>query len=108
MYISENDIKFAKQTISDFVNGQMYSAKTVATQISMDHPYIQHQFFKICYEYIRIMAMKHEHGQYDPRNEWACETAYAMLDNAKYPDLETLSFEWNNYEDLKRQIYYKS
>lgn len=108
MYISESDIKFAKRTLSDFVNGEMSSPKTVAAQMANDHRYLQQEMFKICYEYIRILAMNYEHNQYDPRNEWACETANKMLSNIDAPELAILPYEWDEYEERKRAIYNKS
>ena len=31
--------------------------------------------FKVCLEYIKVLAENYQKGYYDPRNEWACQTS---------------------------------
>lgn len=100
--MSKRDVEFAKETLSRFVNGEMGSAKDVAAQMSRDHRYLQQEMFKICYEYIRILAMNHGHGRYDGRNEWACETAAKML--AADPGLAIRRGEWDELQERLSRI----
>lgn len=105
MRISEKDVKFAKTTLSDFVNGEMHSAQTVATQMSLDHRYLQSQMFKICLEYIKILAMNYKHGKFDGRNERACQLANDIVDCTPYI-ADLTEDDWQEYQELSKQIYY--
>ncbi len=106
MYISEKDIEFAKTTLSDFVNGGMSSPKTVAAQMSLDHHYLQNEMFKICLEYIKVLAMNYQHGRFDPRNEWACSQANDIVCcTSTIPDLTEI--DWEEYQERLNSIYYK-
>lgn len=107
MYISEKDIEFAKTTLSDFVNGGMSSPKTVAAQMSLDHRYLQSEMFKICLEYIKILAMNYQNGRFDGRNEWTCSLANDIV--ASTPNISDLTeYDWEEYQDRLSSIYYKS
>ena len=76
------DELFARN-FSDFVNGSMIYSKAVADKMATDHRYLQQEMFKVCYEYIRNLSENYEKGFYDPRNEWACETANKMFNAIK-------------------------
>jgi len=76
------DELFARQ-FSDFVNGQMRNPKDVAEKMAKDHRYLQSEMFKVCLEYITILAENADKGYYDGRNEWACKTAKKMVSNLK-------------------------
>jgi hypothetical protein len=76
------DELFARQ-FSDFVNGQMRNPKDVAEKMAKDHRYLQSEMFKVCLEYITILAGNADKGYYDGRNKWACETAKKMVENLK-------------------------
>ena len=76
------DELFARQ-FSDFVNGRMCSPKDVAEKMAKDHRYLQSEMFKVCLEYIKILAENADKGYYDGRNKWACETAQKMISNLK-------------------------
>jgi hypothetical protein len=80
-----NDELFARQ-FSNFVNGKMRSPKDVAKKMSHDHRYLQSEMFKVCMEYIKILANNAENGYYDPRNEYACKTSEKMIDYLKEID----------------------
>lgn len=106
MYISEKDVEFAKSTLSNFVNGGMSSAKTVAAQMSMDHRYLQSEMFKICLEYIKILAMNYQHGRFDGRNEHACQLANDIVSCT--PNIPNLTEnDWEEYQERLNAIYYK-
>lgn len=68
----------------DFVNGGMSDERKVAHRMANSHRYLIQQMFKVCYEFIRILAEYAEKGYYDPRDEWACKTAQKMWDAVKY------------------------
>jgi RPA family protein len=42
--------------------------------------------FKVCLEYIKILAENANNGRYDARNEWSCKTAKVMIDHLKEID----------------------
>jgi hypothetical protein len=79
---------FVRQ-FSDFVNGKCHGEKKkVAELMAQDHRYLQSEMFKICLEYIKILAENHNNGYFDPRNEWACTASHYMIEglkNADYP-----------------------
>lgn len=82
----ENDDDVFFNFFSSFVNGRMHSKKHVAERMSKDHRYLQSEMFKLCLEYIKILAENADKGYYDPRNEWACKTSKLMIDHLKSID----------------------
>jgi hypothetical protein len=74
-----NDELFARN-FGDFVNGKMCSKRKVAEQMCREHRYLQNEMFKVCFEYIKLLAENYEKGYYDPRNEWACKTSKFIID----------------------------
>lgn len=72
------DELFARQ-FGDFVNGKMCSPKEVAKKMATDHRYLQQEMFKVCLEYIKILAENGAKGWCDPRNEWACKTSESII-----------------------------
>lgn len=71
---SEEEL-FARQ-FGKFVNGRMSSPKEVAKNMARDHRYLQNEMFKVCLEYIKILGENYSKGNYDARNEYACEKSY--------------------------------
>ena len=71
---SEEEL-FARQ-FGKFVNGRMSSPKEVARNMARDHRYLQNEMFKVCLEYIKILGENYSKGNYDARNEYACEKSY--------------------------------
>ena len=61
----------------------MCKPKDVAEKMAKDHRYLQSEMFKVCLEYIEILAENADKGYYDGRNKWACETAKKMVNNLK-------------------------
>jgi hypothetical protein len=70
----------------DFVNGQMSSPKEVAKKMGREHRYLQNEMFKVCLEYIKVLAENCERGFYDPRNKYAAETSKMIIDHLKEID----------------------
>lgn len=84
----ENEDDVFVRFFSNFVNGRMCSTHKVAEGMARDHRYLQKQMFKVCLEYIKILAENADKGFYDARNEWACNASKYMIDglkNADYP-----------------------
>ena len=79
----ESKDEFFARQFSNFVNGKMQSPKDVAEKMAKDHRYLQSEMFKVCLEYITILAENADNGYYDGRNEWACKTAKKMVSNLK-------------------------
>jgi len=77
-----NDELFARN-FGNFVNGTMCSKRKVAEQMCREHRYLQNEMFKVCFEYIKLLAENYEKGYYDPRNEWACKTSKFIIDSCK-------------------------
>ena len=77
---------FVRQ-FSDFVNGKCHGgARKVAELMALEHRYLQNEMFKICLEYIKILADNHNNGRFDPRNEWACTASHYMIEGLKTAD----------------------
>jgi len=73
------DELFARN-FSDYVNRCPNDFKKAANAMGKDHRYLQSEMFKMCIEYIKVLAEHYNNGCYDPRNEWACSTAYSIID----------------------------
>lgn len=73
---------------SNFVNGNCQDKQRVAQGMATDHRYLQQEMFKICMEYIKILAENEERGYYDPRNEWSCKTSKIMINHLKEIDYQ--------------------
>lgn len=81
----DNDDVFARQ-FGDFVNGRCHDKQKVATLMSRDHRYLQSEMFKVCMEYIKILAENYSKGFYDGRNEYSCTTSAKMINALKTED----------------------
>lgn len=84
----ENEDNVFVRQFSDFVNGKCISKQDTAKLMANDHRYLQNEMFKICLEYIKILADNFDKKQFDPRNQYACTAAKHMIDglkNADYP-----------------------
>ena len=68
---------------SNFVNGKCNNKQKVAQGMAREHRYLQQEMFKVCMEYIKILAENVNKDHYDPRNEWACKTSKIMIDHLK-------------------------
>lgn len=71
---------------SSFVNGRLNSKKHVAEMMCREHRYLQNVMFKVCLEYIKLLAEKCENGCFDPRNQYAAETSKKIIDYFKEID----------------------
>lgn len=80
----ETNEQWCARVLSEFVNGRIRSPKRVAEEMAKDHRYLQQEMFKICYEYMKILAENNDKGWYDARNEWACNTAKKMIDSLEF------------------------
>ena len=76
--ISPNDKEFA-DVFSRFVNGKMGSAQLTGEELANDHRYLVNEKFKVAMAFIDKLAQCHEHGWYDPRDEWACTLAASIM-----------------------------
>lgn len=84
----ENEDNVFVRQFSDFVNGKCISKQDTAKLMANDHRYLQNEMFKICLEYIKILADNFDKKRFDPRNQYACTAAKHMIDglkNADYP-----------------------
>lgn len=79
------DELFARQ-FGDFVNGKMSSPKKVAEKMATEHRYLQNEMFKVCLEFIKVLAENCEKGYYDGRNKYAAETSKMFIDHLKEMD----------------------
>ena len=68
---------------SNYVNRCGYDKQKAAEHMAREHRYLQNEMFKVCLEYIKMLASAYENDRYDPRNEWACKTSKHMLDHLK-------------------------
>ena len=70
----------------NFVNGKLHSKKHVAEMMCREHRYLQSEMFKVCLEYIKLLAENCENGRFDPRNQYAAETSKKIIDYFKEID----------------------
>jgi hypothetical protein len=73
-----NDDVFAR-FFGNYVNRCPNDFKKAAKTMGREHRYLQSEMFKMCIEYIKVLAEHYNNGCYDPRNEWACSTAYSII-----------------------------
>lgn len=74
----DNDDVFAR-FFGNFVNGKCRDKKKVANLMCREHRYLQNEMFKVCMEYIKKLAENASKGYYDPRNQYACNTAKIII-----------------------------
>ena len=75
--------------ISEFVNGVSSDYTSVADELARDHRYLQGEEFKLALEIILALAHNHAKGWCDPRNEFACKMATAMVKGLESADMLT-------------------
>ena len=63
------------------MKGKMKSLKRVAEKMGNDHRYLQNEMFKVCLEYIKLLAANYKKRYYDPRNSYACKMSDKMIFN---------------------------
>jgi hypothetical protein len=80
-----NDDVFAR-FFGNFVNGKLHSKKHVAEMMCREHRYLQNEMFKVCLEYIKLLAENCENGCFDPRNQYAAQTSKKIIDYFKEID----------------------
>ncbi len=71
---------------SSFVNGRLNSKRHVAEMMCREHRYLQNEMFKVCLEFIKMLAENYENGRFDPRNEYATKTSKKIIDYFKEID----------------------
>lgn len=71
---------------SSFVNGRLNSKKHVAEMMCCEHRYLQNEMFKVCLEFIKMLAENCESGRFDPRNQYAAQTSKKIIDYFKEID----------------------
>ena len=64
----------------NYVNRCPNDFKRAAKAMAREHRELQSEMFKMCIEYFKVLSENYEKGWYDGRNEWACSTAYAIMD----------------------------
>ena len=82
----ENTDDVFARFFGNFVNGKLHSKKHVAEVMCREHRYLQNEMFKVCLEYIKLLAEKCENGCFDPRNQYAAQTSKKIIDYFKEID----------------------
>ena len=82
----ENTDDVFARFFGNFVNGKLHSKKHVAEVMCREHRYLQNEMFKVCLEYIKLLAENCEKGRFDPRNEYAAKTSKKIIDFFKEID----------------------
>jgi len=82
----ENTDDVFARFFGNFVNGKLHSKKHVAEVMCREHRYLQNEMFKVCLEYIKLLAENCEKGWFDPRNQYAAETSKKIIDYFKEID----------------------
>jgi hypothetical protein len=65
---------------SDYVNHCPNDFKRAAKVMGREHRYLQSEMFKMCIEYIKVLAEHYNNGCYDPRNQYAAQTSKKIID----------------------------
>lgn len=74
-----NDDVFAR-FFSNYVNSCSHDGRKAAARMATDHRTLQSNMFKVCMEYIKVLAENAEKDWYDPRNEYAVKTSKKIID----------------------------
>ena len=82
----ENTDDVFARFFGNFVNGKLHSKKHVAEVMCREHRYLQNEMFKVCLEYIKLLAENCEKGMFDPRNQYAAQTSKKIIDYFKEID----------------------
>ena len=82
----ENTDDVFARFFGNFVNGKLHSKKHVAEMMCREHRYLQNEMFKVCLEYIKLLAENCENGRFDPRNQYAAQTSKKIIDYFKEID----------------------
>ena len=82
----ENTDDVFARFFGNFVNGKLHSKKHVAEVMCREHRYLQNEMFKVCLEYIKLLAENCEKGWFDPRNQYAVQTSKKIIDYFKEID----------------------
>ena len=82
----ENTDDVFARFFGNFVNGELNSKKHVAEMMCCEHRYLQNEMFKVCLEYIKLLAENCENGRFDPRNQYAAQTSKKIIDYFKEID----------------------
>ena len=82
----ENTDDVFARFFGNFVNGKLTSKKHVAEVMCREHRYLQNEMFKVCLEYIKLLAENCEKGWFDPRNQYAAQTSKKIIDYFKEID----------------------
>jgi hypothetical protein len=82
----ENTDDVFARFFGNFVNCKLHSKKHVAEMMCREHRYLQNEMFKVCLEYIKMLAENCESGRFDPRNEYAAKTSKKIIDYFKEID----------------------
>ena len=73
-----NDDVFAR-FFSNYVNRCPNDFQRAAKAMGREHRYLQNEMFKVFMEYVKVLAKNASNGCYDPRNQWACNTAKQIV-----------------------------
>lgn len=82
-YSGETEDDVFVRFFANFVNGKLESKRKVAERMATEHRYLQNEMFKVCLEYIKVLAENSEKGWYDGRNDWACKTSGKIVELLK-------------------------
>ena len=63
----------------NYVNRCPNDFKRAAKAMGREHRYLQNEMFKVFMEYVKVLANNASNGCYDPRNQWACNTAKQIV-----------------------------
>jgi hypothetical protein len=78
--IDETDDDVFARFFSNYVNNCGHDGRKAAAKMATDHRTLQNNMFKVCMEYIKVLAENAEKGWYDPRNEYAVKTSKKIID----------------------------
>ena len=85
--------------ISNIVNNTLFSPVEVGVELTTDHRYLQNELFKTFLHFAGQLARNEAKGNFDGRNEFACECSKVIIKALQEADLYDAKF-WEKRYDL--------
>ena len=71
---------------SNYVNRCPNDFKKAAKAMGREHRYLQNEMFKVFMEYVKILCENARKGNFDPRNQYACNTSKMIISHLEDRD----------------------
>lgn len=92
-------------TISNLVNVTTFNPLETGVELSTDHRYLVNEEFKMFLHFIGQLSRNYDKGQYDDRNEFACQCAKTMVTALEEKGLYERRFWEERYDNALEKSY---